>query len=160
MTYFREVQPLRRNPLIWLCVAAGALVVAVPLSMPVVRQNMTTELALLLAASVLPLLWLFAMRLETEVRDEGLWIRFRAAWFPLTYAWDRIERAEVIEYRPIAETRRWLASGRPREMGWMVWGRGAVRVFRNDGKSFMVGSAQPEKLAAAIQERLRANGLL
>ena len=160
MTSFREVQPLRRNPLIWLCVLATALLVALPLSMPVVRENMTTELALLLAAAALPLFWLFAVRLETEVRDEGLWIRFRAAWFPVTYAWNDIQRVETVDYRPLVETRRWMARGGRREFGWIVWGRGAVRVYRRNGKSFLLGTAQPEKLAAAIAERISPNRTL
>ena len=157
MTDFREVQPLRRNPAVWLAALATALLVGVPLSIPLVRENMTVGLALTLCAPVLLLLWLFAMRLETEVRDDGLWIRFRAGWPPKTYAWSRIQRAETVEYRPLRDFGGWGIRLRRREWAWIVWGKQAVRLHLHDGTSFLVGSAEPERLASAIQERLAAN---
>ena len=156
MTHFREIQPLSRNPAIWLAGLATVLIVGVPLGMPLVRENMTATLALTLAAPLAVLAWLMCMRLETEVRDEGLWIRFRAGWFARTYSWNRIERAEAVEYRPLREFGGWGIRRGRREWAWIIWGKQAVRLHLRDGSTFLVGSAESERLASAITERLAA----
>lgn len=156
MTYFREVQPFTQNKLAWIVVVGVTLSVVVPLAIPVVRENMSGPLTATFALPLLAVVWFLAMRLETEVRDEGVHLRFRALWLPKTFAWEQIASAEAVTYRPILDYGgwgiRWGRAGR----AWNVSGSEGVRLHLTNGKNFLIGSREAERLAAAIRERMSA----
>jgi hypothetical protein len=150
MTYFREVQPLYRNPILWLALAvtAGALV------LPSVRDGFRAGAPWAPAIPALLFAWLLFTRLETEVRDTGVRLRFRGLWFPKTFAWDAIEGAEGVTYRPLLQYGGWGIRRGLREWAWNVSGSEGVRLHLAGGNSFLIGSAKADRLAEAIRERL------
>jgi len=109
-------------------------------------------IALLVIFGILFPVWFFVMRLEVQVTRTDL--RFRM--FPLHLQWREfplatIVKAEAVTYRPLLEYGGWgIRIGRK---GWAynVSGNRGVQVTLEDGKSFLLGSLQPEKLASAIQ---------
>jgi hypothetical protein len=92
------------------------------------------------------------MRLEVQVTRTDL--RFRL--FPLHLHWREfplatIVKAEAVTYRPILEYGGWgIRIGRK---GWAynISANQGVQVTLESGKSFLLGSLQPEELAIAIQ---------
>jgi len=96
--------------------------------------------------------WFIVMRLEVQVTRTDL--RFRM--FPLHLQWRKlplatIVKAETVTYRPILEYGGWgIRIGRK---GWAynVSGNRGVQVTLEGGRSFLLGSLQPERLATAIQ---------
>ena len=109
-------------------------------------------LILLVIFGIIFPVWFFVMRLEVQVTRTDL--RFRL--FPLHLQWREFPLATIVEveavtYRPIWEYGGWgIRIGRK---GWAynVSGNRGVQVTLEDGKSFLLGSLQPEKLATAIQ---------
>ena len=109
-------------------------------------------IALLVIFGILFPVWFFVMRLEVQVTRTDL--RFRM--FPLHLQWREfplatIVKAEAVTYRPIWEYGGWgIRIGRK---GWAynVSGNRGVQVTLEGGRSFLLGSLQPEKLATAIQ---------
>jgi hypothetical protein len=99
------------------------------------------------------LLWLyFGGKLVTEVRPDGLFVRF----FPLHrrtqhIRTDEIESCEVMTYRPIRDFGGWGIRRGPKGRAYNVFGnRGAYLTFR-DGKRLLVGSQKPQMLVDAIK---------
>ena len=99
--------------------------------------------------------WFLVMRLEVQVTRTDL--RFRL--FPLHLQWREfplsiIVEAEAVTYRPILEYGGWGIW-----IGWKGWaynvsGNRGVQVTLEGGRSFLLGSLQPEKLATAIQSAI------
>jgi hypothetical protein len=104
-------------------------------------------------------LWLFYVRLETEVGDAGVRLRFRALWFPKTFVWNEIRSAEAVSYRPLLQYGGWGIRRGFREWAWNVSGSEGVRLHFRDGSSFLIGSTESGRLAAAVRERLAARPL-
>ena len=110
---------------------------------------------------VLAIAWLLLVKLETEVCEDGVRLRFHLLWFPKTIPWDRIESAEAVVYRPLVQYGGWgIRRGWGGEWAWNVSGSDGVRLQLRGGKSFLIGSARAERLAAAIRDRLRGGGRL
>jgi hypothetical protein len=153
--YFREVQPLRRNPVVWFVAALTALAILLTLA------TRAAEPGWAVAFPLLTIVWLLLVKLETEVREDGVRLRFHLLWFPKTIPWDRIESAEAVVYRPLVQYGGWgIRRGWGGEWAWNVSGSEGVRLRLRDGKSFLIGSARAERLAGAIRDRLRAGGRL
>jgi hypothetical protein len=95
--------------------------------------------------------WFLVMRLEVQVTRTDL--RFRM--FPLHLQWREfplatIVEAEAVTYRPVREYGGWgIRIGR-KGMAYNVSGNWGVQITLESGRSFLLGSLQPEKLASAI----------
>ena len=153
MTYFREVQYLARNPVVWIAVGVTGFVIARTLTMPEVQRAGALGTMAVLPALVMA--WLLLTRLETEVREDGVRLRFRYLWFPKVLPWDQIQSAEAVRYRPLVEYGGWgIRRGWGGNWAWNVYGSRGVLLRLNDGKSFLIGSAQADSLADAIRRRM------
>ena len=95
---------------------------------------------------------LFAtMRLQTEVRSEGLYIRF----FPLHLSFHRIPfedlaQVEVRTYNPIREYGGWGIKGGRKNRAYNVSGNRGVRLDYANGRHTLIGSQRADELAEAI----------
>jgi len=95
----------------------------------------------------------YAMKLITEVRNDGLSLRFH----PLTHQvipYEHIKTCEVRKYHPIREYGGWGIRYGRKGKAYNVSGNLGVQLELAQGKSLLIGSQRPEELALAIQEKM------
>lgn len=165
---FREEQRFRQM-WIWLltlplCVGiiglfAWIMVVQLLLGRPVGNQPMpdlmlmiTGPLFMLLMAGLLWMMW--AARLITEVRDDGIYIRF----FPFHrrfhgFRWGEIESSEACSYRPILDYGGWGIRFGAGGKAYNVSGNRGLQLTFGGGRrgGVLIGSQRPEELATAVE---------
>jgi hypothetical protein len=143
--HFREVQRFSG-----LVTVAAALALAYGIALQFMPKGWPAGLSLI--AAPLALLLVYAvLKLVTEVRDDGLYVRL----FPLPFrriAWDEIESYYVRTYRPIREYGGWGIKQRNRGSGIAYNARGnrGVQLILRSGHRVLIGSQMPESLEAAI----------
>ena len=96
----------------------------------------------------------YSMKLVTEVRSDGLYIRF----FPLTHReipFEDIRRCEVRTYSPIREFGGWGIRYGRKAKAYNVSGNRGVQLELSNGKRLLIGSQRPEELARAIEAKMK-----
>lgn len=94
---------------------------------------------------------LFTARLMTEVRSDGLYVRFIPFHRDFRkIGWSEIRSFETRVYRPIREYSGWGIRYGSRGMAYNVSGNRGVRLELEDGKRILIGSQKADELAAAI----------
>lgn len=144
MVRFSETQRFRQ-PWLWaiLLGALGASLLTVPTGVGLV--------IVLLVAGVLA--FFAAARLETEVRDRGVFVRL----YPLQRSFRRIEFSDVtdyeaISYDPIREYGGWGIRWRLAGPGtaYSVGGDRGVLFERRDAAPLLIGTRRPGEFVAAL----------
>ncbi len=95
----------------------------------------------------------YSTKLITEVRNDGLYIRF----FPLTHReipFQDIRRCEVRTYSPIREFGGWGIRYGRKAKAYNVSGNRGVQLELSNGKRLLIGSQRPEELARAIEAKM------
>ena len=99
-------------------------------------------------------IFFMSLRLIVEVHHDHVDIRFT----PLTHrriSFDDIVNATVRTYRPIREYGGWGVKGwSRRKMSYSVSGNQGVDLQLRDGTSVLLGSRQPERLHAALEDAM------
>jgi len=99
-------------------------------------------------------LFFYSAKLITEVRRDGVYIRF----FPVTHqkiAFEDIMECEARTYSPIKEFGGWgIRYGRGGK-AYNVSGNRGVQLELSNGKRLLIGSQRAEELARAIKEGMR-----
>jgi hypothetical protein len=161
---FTETQRFRQ-PWLWALTAVPSVAVAVFLGWALYQQVVRGEPfgdqpasdAVLLAIA-LPsifviafIVWmLYAVRLVTEVRSDGLAVRFwPGRW--RHHAYSEIVAFEAVTVRPIRDYGGWGVRFKRGERAYLVNGNRGVRLELADGKRVMIGSQRPDDLLAAIR---------
>lgn len=93
----------------------------------------------------------FYTRLITEVRGDGLYIRFipfHRSFRKIPFA--DIQQAETRTYRPIREYGGWGIRFGPHGRAYNVSGNRGVQLVLAGGKRLLIGSQQPDALLQAI----------
>lgn len=112
---------------------------------------------ILVAAGVSVLLTIFfiSFRLETLVKDSGIYVRF----FPVhvsfkRYSWDRISKSFVRKYKPISEFGGWgLRSGLfGKGKAFNVSGNKGLQLEFLDGTRLLIGTNKPEELTETLDK--------
>ncbi len=117
------------------------------------RPTGTEELALATAIVLLVTWLIWVIRLETQIKDDGVYYRF----FPFQLkmkriAWDRISKAYIRQYKPLVEYGGWgmrigiFGSGR----AFNVSGNKGLQLIYHNGKKFLIGTQKPEALQIAL----------
>jgi hypothetical protein len=115
-----------------------------------------SDIALVLVSSTVILfsggmIYLFyTLRLITEVRPEGLYIRF----YPLhskTIPYQRITSCQTRSYKPLSEYGGWGIKYGPSGWAYNVMGNRGVQVVLASGKRILIGSQRAEELERAIK---------
>lgn len=106
----------------------------------------------------------FNFRLETLVKEDGIYVRF----FPFHlsfrhFSWDQISKSFIRQYRPISEYGGWGLRL------WLFRKGGAFNVSGNmglqlefpDNKKLLIGTNKPEELKEALNKlgQLKGNGV-
>ncbi len=100
----------------------------------------------------LPLFFVY-LRLVTEVRADGVWLRY----VPLTkrmIPFAEIERCEAVDYKPLRQYGGWGVRGLGSNRAYNVSGSHGVRLHLRNGDVVVIGSQRPQELALAIDTRL------
>lgn len=92
-------------------------------------------------------LFFLSMKLETKIDTSGVHVRF----FPFhtkfkTFPWDKIEKIEVITYKPLSEYGGWGIRGFKDNKAYNVSGNKGFRIFFKDNKKLLVGTLKHEEL--------------
>lgn len=124
--------------------------------MPDLMLMIMGPLFILLMTGLLWMMW--AARLVTEVRDDGIYIQF----FPFHrsfrgFLWEEIESFEARTYRPILEYGGWGIRFSSAGRAYNVSGnKGLQLAFRGArGERVLIGSQRPEELAMAVESAQR-----
>lgn len=91
----------------------------------------------------------FFMRMITEVRSDGLYVRFVP--FHLSFrrfGWEELESFEARTYRPIREYGGWGLRGFGRNRALNVSGNKGLQLVFKDGRRILVGSQRADDLAS------------
>ncbi|MDW7732147.1 MAG: DUF6141 family protein [Methanolobus sp.] len=114
-------------------------------------------LLLLIIFGVLFPVFMLSLRMITEVRDSGLYIRFYP--FHLSFRefpFESIKSCEVREYSPLRDYGGWGIRFGRNGQAYNVSGNKGVFFEFNNGKRLMVGSQKPDELAAAISRGMHS----
>ncbi|USZ68211.1 DUF6141 family protein [Halorussus salilacus] len=145
---FRETQTYRQ-PWLWGLLALRPALTLVGLARGTrTRADAARELASFLGVALL----LGTTRLTTEVRDDGVYLKFE----PFHRSFRRIplediEEFEAAGYSPLRYGG-WGFRWTPSSVAYTVSGRSGVVFDRTNGRSVYVGSDRPDELLAAVQE--------
>ena len=148
MTPFREEQRFEWFWTAMFCVPA--LIVGCGLYQPVVSGALLWPA---FAVAVVVAVWFLRLKLETEVRDDGLFICFVWLWPERTIPGDQVRSVETRTYRPIRDFGgygvRWAARG----IVYHARGNRGARLVLASGERVLIGSQRADELARAIAER-------
>jgi len=111
-------------------------------------------IAIPIAATIL----FFILKLETEVRSDGLYVRF----YPFHIRFKKFPGENLAEfyartYKPIREYGGWgiRCSFTGKGRAYNVSGNKGVQLVFTNGKKLLIGSRKPDELAAAIDKMLK-----
>jgi hypothetical protein len=162
---FREEQRFRQL-WIWLLVISSAVLVVGIFGYGMVQQlifhkpwgnqPMSDTVLIIFAGGCFlfsgALVWLFCVaKLVTEVRNDGLYIRFYP--FHLSFRkipLENVVRFEAQTYKPILDYGGWGVRWTWKGKAYNVSGNRGVRLDFKNGKRLLIGSRRPEELAGAI----------
>lgn len=118
----------------------------------VFRQHNQSWPAVFLVALPLLLLLLFAtMRLDTEIRTDGIYVRFFPAGRQYKkYAWEDLEQLFVRQYEPIREYGGWGIRGGKHNRAYNISGNQGLQLIFKDKKRVLIGTKRPDELAALL----------
>jgi hypothetical protein len=140
---FREEQ--RFTPVI---TVLGVIAVVVGLAMLLVPGLLRAGL-MLAATGGLTILIFAVLKIVTEVRDDGLYVRL----FPLPFrhiAWDKIQSHRVRTYHPLLEYGGWGIRFGISGKAYSARGNRGVQLVLRSGRRVLIGSQMPESLDAAM----------
>jgi len=115
-------------------------------------------LLLLIVFGILFPAFMLSLKMVTEVRNDGLYIRF----YPIhrsfrRFTFESIRSYEVRDYSPLKDYGGWGIRFGPKGQAYNVSGSKGVVLVLEDGKRLMVGSQHPDELAAAISRGMDAS---
>jgi len=147
VTTYREEQCFRQP---WLMrLMAASILVAAWAGQVTQAGAMAIMAAVALPAAIW--VWLLSMTLITEVRPEGLYVRFKMLWPERIIPYYQIVKVDAKRYRPIREYGGWGVRGIAPVKAFNVSGNRGVLLSLTDGQYLMIGSQRPDQLAAALQ---------
>ena len=116
-------------------------------------------------AGVVPLLlvaMLFALRLETRIRDEGLYVRFKPIQFKEKHIkLEDVNSFEVRKYRPLAEYGGWgiRSGGKKYGKAYNVSGNMGLQLYLKNGKKLLIGTQKPREIEKAMKSLMEGERL-
>ena len=121
-------------------------------------QTIVAVAGLTITISVTVLLWI--SKLETEVRSDGLYVRFFPSHINFKkIAFEDISEYYAREYSPILEYGGWgirfnmFGAGK----AYNARGNKGVQLVLKNGKKLLVGSQKPQELVVAIDSIIKGN---
>lgn len=163
---FREVQTFSS----WLrLLLVLSMALAVAISGFALRETITqpktpnvfVPILLTAVAMAIPIavaIFFFIIKLETEVRSDGLYVRF----YPIhirykRFTADNLQQYYTRRYRPILEYGGWgiRYSFTKKGKAYNISGDKGVQLVLKNGRKLLIGSQRPDELVAAIDQMLK-----
>lgn len=152
--YFKETQRFTQWWL-WLLLVVIGFFIYKPIYYSFVNsQELSSSQWIGLIVIFLVLLLFFVTKLETQIQEDGIYLRFIPFVFKTRFIpWDELEVAFVRKYSPLTEYGGW---------GWRISGKGmAYNVKGNQGlqlifknkKALLIGSQKPKELELVLKNR-------
>ena len=113
-------------------------------------------LALITLLLLLFIIWIYQMRLVTEVRDDGLYVQFVWLTRRRKIPFSEIKSYAARTYSPLLEYGGWGVRYGFGGKAYNVSGNRGVQLEFTDGKRLLIGSQRPEELAQAIADGIAA----
>ncbi len=156
-TLFHEVQPLRMwwvwfILLIPLVLGWWFFIEQIVFGIPVGTNPAPDALAVIiwLAFGIALPVYFFYVKLVTDVRTDGVYLRFFPLWSRTVPLRD-IVSYEARQYRPLREYGGWGIRFSPhKKRAYNMSGNQGVELTLADGTRLLIGSQRPEELASAI----------
>ena len=160
---FREIQAFS-STLRWLLavlMAVSVVIFGIALWETITNPKTTNTLVptlLSIIAMAIPIsvtILFFILKLETEVRSDGLYVRF----YPMHIRFKKFTKEDLAEhycrtYKPLREYGGWgiRCSFTGKGKAYNVSGNKGVQLVLTNGKKLLIGSQKPDELAAAIDQ--------
>ena len=100
-------------------------------------------------------LWIFLIRLDTQVLSDGIFLRFRylhIKWILLPFS--EISKAESITYNPLRDYGGWGIRYGPKGKAYNVHGNNGVLLTLIDGKKILIGSQDHLNFCSSVNQFL------
>lgn len=109
-------------------------------------------MAVAILITSLTFLWLRVLRLETQIGENGISLRFRGLVFARRIInWNEVESAEIVQYDPLFDYGGWGVKF-SFSKGWCynVSGDIGLHLKFKSGKELMIGTQKPDELKSFI----------
>jgi hypothetical protein len=163
--FFREEQAFRQG-WVWACVLLPMILIGGGILWQVLTGRPwgnhplpTVALAWIDIIMAISAVWLYKLRLVTEVRANGLFVHFQWLWRHRLIPFAEIASYAAVTYRPIADYGGWgirySMSGAGKAYN-VSGNRGVQLEFMNGGR-LLIGSQHSEEFARALDAATRAD---
>lgn len=110
-------------------------------------------LILIIVVVMLILLSVFIMRLDTQIKEDGIYVRF----FPIHqkyrhYLWEDLKYVYVREYAPLGEYGGWGIKGVADDRVLNISGKEGLQLVFADGRKLLIGTKRSEEIKIILNQ--------
>lgn len=110
-------------------------------------------LLLIIVIVTVVLLSIFIMRLDTQIKSDGIYVRF----FPIHrsyryYPWAVLKSAYIREYAPVSEYGGWGIKGTSHDRALNISGKMGLQLELTNGKKLLIGTRRPEEIKQILDQ--------
>lgn len=159
--YFKEVQRFKQW-WIWLILIGlntlfiSLLTLKIFYGVDVGNKPASLVELIIIGAVTVPLsLFFLGLRLHSELRSDGIYLRFSPLhWKYRAFTWDKVERLYIREYKPLKEYGGWglrfglFGNG----MAYNVAGNVGLQLVLKSGRRLLIGTQRGEELKQILKE--------
>jgi hypothetical protein len=101
------------------------------------------------------LLFLFLIRLKTEIYKEGISVQFIPVHFkPKQIVWSEIEEYYIREYSPLKEYGGWGVryNFTGKNIAYNISGKTGLQLVLNNGKKILIGTQKPQEMELVLDK--------
>jgi len=99
-------------------------------------------------------LWFLTFKLETVIKEDGIYARFRPFSRKFRYyPWAVMKECYVRQYQPIREYGGWGVRGLSvKNSAWNVSGNMGIQIITTNGSRMLIGTSKPDAAIAILQQ--------
>lgn len=102
---------------------------------------------------VLVILFFISLKLSTTLTEEGIYVQFFPVhWKPKFYAWETIERKEVVKYSPLLDFGGWGIRFGRKGKAYNVKGNKGLQIIFKTRNGLIIGTQKAEELQNVLDE--------
>ena len=119
-------------------------------------DNPASDAGLLLIFALVVLISIFfvSLRLETVIKQDGIYVRYYPVHFSFRYyPWEDIQKAYVRKYKPIIEYGGWGFRGFGKNRALNVSGNQGLQLEFRNYKRLLIGTRKPGEIIEALHKK-------